>query len=308
MTIKIINYLKSNSLLFRIINRLFEFYCTSFLSFFSHLISDPYSIRHKQKLYKKIKQNQLNSKHVLFYDRFNEIKEYFSLTNIDILKIFFSNSLPNSKRFKRKLDQFFHNYLKTDKKLKKAYGNASLFYALRLTLAYERYSLIIIYLDLIKANKPLNKLKVLDYGCGISDYGLFLASLGAKVTVVDLDNQLLYFAIWRYKKRNLPVKVIKVRNHSHYPVLKKSGFDLIIVSEVFEHVRDPMKLLQNIAKAIKPKGLLFDTMGTIFERELTGDHLKESIEIGHSKQYIDYHKRNFKLIDANFNYLYKKVG
>jgi len=177
-------------------------------------------------------------------------------------------------------------------------------------LSYERFSMIIPYLDFIikDAKKPIDKFKILDYGCGASDIGLLFSSNGANATIADLYDEKFKFTIWRYNKRSLFPDIIKINNISDYPELPKNKFDLIIATELFEHVRDPLKLLKNFTNALKTGGYLFDSMGGNFERELVGDHLEDSIKIGNSKEYKDYYQNHYKHIfpKKELKYLFKK--
>ena len=177
-------------------------------------------------------------------------------------------------------------------------------------LAYERYSLITDYLDFVIKNsgKTLGGFKVLDYGCGVSDVGLLFASFGAKVTICDLDNSRFDFTISRFTKRGLNPKTIRVTNTEVYPELPESEFDLIIVTELFEHVRDPLKLLNSLTKALKGSGYLFDSMGGKFERDDRPHHLKEAFKIGNSKEYKEYYDIHYIHLSPKkgLNYLFKK--
>ena len=281
------------------------------LYYVKNLFIDPRKIKKDSYWYKKIKETQINKKIPLFSDRQNEIKSYFKLKNKDLLNIFQKYGFPNSKKYKQNLMNFFEGRTKSDKALKNSYKDAAFLYTLRLMLAYERYSLIIPYLDYIikDSKKTIEKFKVLDYGCGVSGIGLLLASLKANVTIADLDDEKFVFTIWRYKKRSLSPNIIKIKNISDYPEIPKNKFDLIIATELFEHVRDPLRLLKNFTNALKKGGYLFDSMGGEFEREVGGDHLAEAIKIGNSKEFKDYYKKHFKHIKLkyNLNYLFKKI-
>ena len=191
-----------------------------------------------------------------------------------------------------------------------AYEEASFMYVLRLMLSYERYSLAIPYFNfIVKAlRKPISDFNILDYGCGVSDIGILVASLGAKVTIADLDGQKLDFTIWRYNKRGLNPTVIKIKSPAEYPVLAINEYDLIIATEVFEHVRDPLRLLKNLASALQLGGFLLNSVRG-FKKELVGDHLAESLDIGNSEEYKEYYKKRFEhiLLAEDQDFLFKKI-
>lgn len=246
--------------------------------------------------YKKIKKTQLNEGRPLFLDRQFEIKEFFGKSTLDLFAYFFLKGFPHTRRFKENLMSFFSNNTADDSSLSSAYANSAFHYSLRLMLAYERYSSIIPYLDCILGNlhNSTERLSVLDYGCGVSDIGLLFATLGAKVTLADLDNEKFEFAVWRFHRRKLTPKIIKIVGCDIYPSLPESEYDLIIAEEIFEHVRNPLLLLQNLTSSLRGGGLLFDTSDGLTEkRRIEGDHLEEAFEIGLSKEYRRYFDNNY---------------
>lgn len=275
--------------------------------FLFRLLFDPPTI--KNKWYKEIKKTQINEGKSLFLDRQNEIKQFFNVNNFYLFRYYLKYGFPNTDKFKEHYLQPFKNNTGPNK-LKKAYDNIPFDYALRLMLAYERYSMITDYLDfMIKDScKNLSDFKVLDYGCGVSDIGLLFASFGAKVTICDLDNSRFDFTIWRFKQRGFNPETIRVTNTEVYPELLESKYDLIIATELFEHVRDPLRLLKNFTKALKGSGYLFDSMGGKFERDDRPHHLKEAFKIGNSKEYKEYYSKHYIHLSTKegLNCLFKK--
>lgn len=279
-------------------------------TFAGMLLADQSVIKRDAKWYDAVKQTQVNKRIPLFRDRQNEVRGFFSATNVDLLKYYARKGCPNSHRFRQHMIRFFDGKTVNDELLKRGYEEAAFHYALRLMLAYERYSLIIPYLDFMvkERKKPLKDFKILDYGCGVSDIGLLFASLGAGVTIADLDDRKLDFTVWRFKKRSLEPKVIRVKKNSEYPELPKNEYDLVIATELFEHVRDPFRLLKNFTAALKPGGFLFDSMGGHFERDVVGDHLAESIEIGNSEEYKQYYADHYTQVfpRKDLTFLFRK--
>lgn len=275
--------------------------------FYFYLLFDPSII--KKNYYKKIKKIQLNKNKSLFLDRQNEIKEFFNVNNFYLLKYYLKYGFPNTDKFKERILQAFKNNTEPNK-LKKAYDSINFDYILRLMLAYERYSMITNYLDfMIKdSGKNLGDFSVLDYGCGVSDIGLLFESFGAKVTICDLDNSRFDFTLWRFKKRGFNPETIRITDTEFYPKLPESKFDLIIATELFEHVRDPLTLLKNFTKALKIGRYLFDSMGGKFERDDRPHHLKEAFRIGNSKEYKEYYSKHYTHLSPKegLNYLFKR--
>lgn len=283
--------------------------------YIANLLKDPSYIKKNLYWYDKIKQLQIRRKSVLFADRQSEVKKFFKIDNIHLFRYYLKYGFPNSVRFKKNLDNFFIHKQENDDDLKKAYDEASFHYSLRLMLAYERYNKIIPYVDFLisEFKKPIKEFKILDYGCGISDIGLLLAFLGANVTIADLDDKKFQFAIWRFKIRNLYPEVIRIKNIKEYPKLTKSKYDLIVSTEVFEHIRDPLKLLKNLTDALRLNGFLFATrVRNEEERFSIGyvGHLKEAFEILQSDAYRKYSIEHYDriIVTGRYSYLFKKIN
>lgn len=278
----------------------------SSLSFLKSLLFDPATI--KNKWYKEIKKTQLTKNKPLYLDRQSEIEEYFNVDFLYLIRHYFKYGFPNTDRFKEHYLQAF--YGNTDpNKLKNAYDSCSFDYTLRLMLAYERYSMITDYLDFIieDSGHNLTDFNVLDYGCGVSDIGLFFASFGAMVTICDLDNIRFDFTVWRFKRRGYNPKTIRITDTEIYPELPEAEFDLIIATELFEHVRDPLTLLQNFTKALKRGGYLFDSMGGNFERDDRPHHLREAFKIGQSKEFQEFYSEHYiHVFPKKIRFLFKK--
>jgi 2-polyprenyl-3-methyl-5-hydroxy-6-metoxy-1,4-benzoquinol methylase len=291
---RVIKVIKKFPPLYRSANFSYQFLFSpkSSLLFLKSFLLDPATI--KNKWYREIKKTQLDESKPLFLDRQSEIKEFFSVSDSDLLGHYLRYGFPNTNKFREHYFQAFYGLTDRDN-LKKAYDSCSFDYALRLMLAYERYSTVTDYLDFIveDSRKNLGDFRVLDYGCGVSDIGLLFASFGANVTICDLDNLRFDFTIWRFKKRGLNPEVIRVIDTEAYPELPGSEFDLIIATELFEHVRNPLELLRNFTKALKSAGYLFDSMGGNFERDERPHHLKEAFEIGQSNEYVEFYSSHY---------------
>jgi 2-polyprenyl-3-methyl-5-hydroxy-6-metoxy-1,4-benzoquinol methylase len=275
--------------------------------FLHRMLFDPPSI--KTKWYWEIKKTQLDKHSPLFLDRQNEIKAFFKIDSFHLLKHYLKYGLPNTDRFKEHYIEAFRNNTGPDR-LKNAYDSVSFDYALRLMLAYERYSMITDYLDFMVRDRQRNlgNFRVLDYGCGVSDIGLLFASFGADVTICDLDNKRFDFTVWRFRSRGFNVKPIRITDTEVYPESPESEFDLVVATELFEHVRDPLKLLTNFTKCLKSGGYLFDSMGGTFERDDRPHHLSEALNIGNSEEYKQYYEEHYLHLDpgGGLTYLFKK--
>jgi len=98
---------------------------------------------------------------------------------------------------------------------------------------------------------PGNKLKILDAGCGNGFLANQLASRGHQVVGIDLSEDGILLAKNNYFN-------IHFEKRSIYEDLHDLGtdFDLIISSEVIEHLYYPQKFLNNIWSILRPEGYL----------------------------------------------------
>lgn len=105
----------------------------------------------------------------------------------------------------------------------------------------------------------LEGLKVLDVGCGGGILCEALARAGGSVTGVDPSEELIVVA--RRHAMGLPVApptyvCDTIEHHSSQLV---AHYDIVIASEVIEHVPNPESFLKGCIAALKPGGSLFTT-------------------------------------------------
>lgn len=118
--------------------------------------------------------------------------------------------------------------------------------------------------------KGMHSGKIIDYGCGVSDYGLVFAEAGYDVIIVDFP-EILDFAVWRYTRRGLKVSTIEVSKDNFYPVLPR--VDLIIFGDVLEHFPEPLIVLENAYNSLNDEGYIYTSGYPLDHFTKMGDHL-----------------------------------
>ena len=120
-------------------------------------------------------------------------------------------------------------------------------------IAYIRDN-IIKTLKLKDKNKPLEKIKILDIGCGGGLLSEPMCRMGAQVTGIDASEKNINIAKLHAKKDNL-----KIKYYCASPENFKTNdkFDVILNMEIVEHVQDVNFFLQSCSKLLKSHGIMF---------------------------------------------------
>lgn len=100
---------------------------------------------------------------------------------------------------------------------------------------------------------PHSHYKILDIGCGAGFLSNFLAKHGYSVSGIDLSSESLKIA-----ERYDSTQTInyQVGDATQLPFLSES-FDAICAMDFLEHVEKPEKVISEISRVLKPKGLFF---------------------------------------------------
>ena len=105
--------------------------------------------------------------------------------------------------------------------------------------------------------KTVEKLSILDVGCGGGLLAEPLARLGAKVTGIDASEKAIQAAV--YHSRISKLKINYLTGDIGVLIARKKLFNIVIASEVIEHVLNPKEFLEGLAKVLMPNGVLIIT-------------------------------------------------
>ena len=106
------------------------------------------------------------------------------------------------------------------------------------------------YIDL---HSPVNKLKVLDVGCGGGLVSEALAQFGAQVTGIDMGEAPLNVAKLHLLESGLSVEYKKI-TAEELAEERPEHYDVVTCLEMLEHVPKPESVIQACAKMVKPGG------------------------------------------------------
>tara|TARA_B100001057_G_scaffold366215_1_gene369504 strand:+ start:2800 stop:3528 length:729 start_codon:yes stop_codon:yes gene_type:complete len=113
---------------------------------------------------------------------------------------------------------------------------------------------IISSFNLKDKNKPLEKVKILDIGCGGGLLTEPMHRLGAEVTGIDASEKNINVAKLHAKKNGLNIKYICASPEKFKSNIK---FDVILNMEIVEHVEDINFFLKSSANLLKKNGIMF---------------------------------------------------
>ena len=102
--------------------------------------------------------------------------------------------------------------------------------------------------------KPLEKIEILDIGCGGGLLSEPMSRLGAKVVGIDASEKNINVAKLHAKKSNLDIKYF-CTSPENFKINTK--FDVILNMEIVEHVQDVDFFLKSCSKLLKKNGVMF---------------------------------------------------
>lgn len=115
--------------------------------------------------------------------------------------------------------------------------------------------------------------KCLDFGCGVGTHAIALLERDNDVSVLDVPSPLLDLTIKRAALRNLSFEKV----YSNDDKLPNSKFDVIICTNVLEHVYDPIEDINRITKSLRKHGELHLVVSNKIKP--SSGHFKRSVEM-----------------------------
>ena len=102
--------------------------------------------------------------------------------------------------------------------------------------------------------KPLEKVKILDIGCGGGLLSEPMSRLGADVVGIDASEKNIQVAKLHAKKNNLNIEYLCTSPESFK---ENTKFDVILNMEIIEHVENVDFFLESCSKLLKKNGIMF---------------------------------------------------
>ncbi len=119
---------------------------------------------------------------------------------------------------------------------------------------YERRLLYVASMRALEAASVRGK-KVLDYGCGPADFGLWLATEGADVTLLDLSPTAIELALKRAQASGVTVRGIAA-DAGQLNMLSDGEFDVVFACAALHHTLKYPGTVEELARIMKSGALL----------------------------------------------------
>jgi len=121
---------------------------------------------------------------------------------------------------------------------------------------FERRRLYTATLDALQES-PLVGLNVLDYGCGPADFGVWMATEGARVTLLDISQTAVDLGLLRAAASGVSDRVRGLAaDASRLPELASHSFDLVFACASLHHTLKYQGSVEELARVVRPGGRL----------------------------------------------------
>ena len=121
----------------------------------------------------------------------------------------------------------------------------------------KAHTMIAVLSDFFKDTDHLKDLTLIDIGASTGIIDNYLSGYFKQVVGVDIDSQGISHARKFYGKENLTF----IEGDAMSLQFEDNSFDIVICSQVYEHVPDAQKMLREIYRVLKPAGVCFFSAG-----------------------------------------------
>lgn len=200
-------------------------------------IDNQYIQARKQLLEHRIKDNELISKSIIFFNQYYNLVEHpFTLEDVDKI---------GNIDFSIKMD-FLHWFTinpKTEEEVNKFYRHTPFEFFKNLLKNMDIMHYQILGENILPELKKSNCKTVLDYGGGSGYLSMMLDKLKFKVTFSEVNKISLDWMKYITKENNLGIDIIDLQENKI-----EQTYDAIIIKDVLEHLTEPQVVLDMLSK------------------------------------------------------------
>jgi SAM-dependent methyltransferase len=131
-------------------------------------------------------------------------------------------------------------------------------YVLPVDIKKLRFIFSAIELYASSRKKDIENLRVFEIGCGMGGITFPLASLGCQVRAIDVDQDCIEYVQSQIDRNEISNLVVSVDDGCRFD--DGTTYDVVVVSEVFEHVLEPSELAASILRRMAEGAYLIVTI------------------------------------------------
>lgn len=146
------------------------------------------------------------------------------------------------------------------------------------------YFNILPFIDISTSLMRTTSLRILDVGCGVGTLDFYLANKGFTVKGLDLSSRAI--SICNQFKRLSKIKNVSFSQIDVEKMKENSKYDLIICTEVIEHIQNDLKFIKKLHSLLKDNGSLVLSTPSLNSPLYRAGLLKKfDYEVGHLRRY-----------------------
>jgi len=153
----------------------------------------------------------------------------------------------------------------------------------------------------VQALSGKSDVTIVDYGCGLAQLSRGLADTlhrhgtNVHIVLVDIPTLRKDFLLWLGSRTRTPMEFLECS--STRPVPELPNCDVVIATEVFEHLHDPMPAFEAIHRSLDPSGFLLTNLS---------DHESEFMHVSPNLKALRNRAREFKYEELEYSTLFQK--
>jgi len=136
--------------------------------------------------------------------------------------------------------------------------------------------------------RGINNKDILEFGAGLGELGMQLSEHNS-VYYFDINKEIEQFA--RYLSKGTKRKITFLKNEEE---IKDRMYDVLIVTDVLEHLEEPVEKLKELSDCLKQHGLILTTGLDFSVGEKVPFHLKSNLD--KKEEYNEYMFTNFNML------------